>query len=215
MSDARDFFDLTKSIAGKYLLYYPEIWQAVPDTGRIIKELILSLDGDFKEVEEGVFVHTRALVDAGAYLGAPCIVDAGAEIRRGAYIRGNAVIGKGAVVGNSSEVKNSILFDGVQIPHFNYAGDSILGYRAHLGAGAILSNVKADKSCVRTGKTVTPLKKLGAIVGDGAEIGCNAVIAPGAVIGRGAVVYPLSFVRGEVPADCIYKPGGITVRKIT
>ena len=159
-------------------------------------------------------MHKSAKIAPSAMLLAPCIIGAESEVRHCAFIRGSALVGENCVVGNSAELKNVILFDGVQVPHFNYVGDSILGHRAHLGAGAITSNVKSDRSpvTVRDGKTVihTGLTKLGAMVGDFAEIGCNSVLNPGTVVGRMATVYPLSSVRGTVPENCIFKGGGIT-----
>ena len=163
-------------------------------------------------------MHKSAVVSPSAFIGAPCIIGRDTEIRQSAFIRSSALIGEGCVIGNSTEIKNSILFDGVQVPHFNYAGDSILGYRAHLGAGAIISNVKSDRSSIVLfdGKTRvdTSLKKLGAMLGDYAEIGCNSVLCPGSIIGRNTTVYPLSAVRGEVGENRIYKnPDSIVIKE--
>ena len=162
-------------------------------------------------------MHTSAKVAPTAYIGAPAIIGAGTEVRHCAFIRSKALVGENCVVGNSAELKNVILFDGVQVPHYNYVGDSILGYKAHMGAGSITSNVKSDKTpvCVR-GEEVynTGLKKVGAFLGDFAEIGCNSVLNPGTVIGRNTNVYPLSCVRGVVPADSIYKREGNIVSKV-
>lgn len=189
-------------------LDYP--WEALG----AIKAYILLLGATLPEEEytrigEDVWVSKRARVAATAKLKGPCIICAEAEIRHGAFIRGSALVGEGCVVGNSTELKNCILFDGVQVPHFNYVGDSILGYRAHMGAGAITSNVKSDKSLVtlRHGgeELETGRKKVGAMLGDFVEIGCNSVLNPGTVIGSGTTVYPLSSVRGYVPSESVYK----------
>lgn len=210
-------FDLTKSIAGEALRAFQYPHEALPHIGDILLELQKKLGEDFWSPEEGVYIHKTAKVAPTAFVGAPCIIDAQAEIRHGAFIRGNAIVGKNCVVGNSTELKNVILFDCVQAPHYNYVGDSILGYKSHMGAGSITSNVKADKSpvVIRNGeKTLdTGLKKMGAMLGDYAEIGCNAVLNPGTVIGRHSNVYPLSMVRGVVPPDSIYKTGGVIAQK--
>lgn len=178
-----------------------------------IKELIISLGkglgGEYTQVSENVWVHKTAKVAPTAYIGAPCIIGAGTEVRHCAFIRGSALIGENCVVGNSTELKNVILFDNVQVPHYNYVGDSILGYKSHMGAGSITSNVKSDKSFVTINcggeKIKTGLKKMGAMLGDFVEVGCNSVLNPGTVIGRNSSVYPLSSVRGVVPANSIYK----------
>lgn len=169
--------------------------------------------------EDGVWIAKDAKVAPTAFIGSPCIIDRGAEIRHCAYIRGSAIVGKGAVVGNSCELKNCILFDKAQIPHFNYVGDSIIGHRSHLGAGAVTSNVKSDKTpvAVKSESEVldTGRKKLGAILGDDVEIGCNSVLCPGSVIGKNSTVYPLSRVRGVVPPGSIFKAEGNIVPKKT
>ena len=194
-------------------LTYP--WEALADIARFIRTLGESLSGDYIQQGDAVWVHREATVAPTAYLGAGTVICAGAEVRHGAYIRGDALVGAGAVVGNSTELKNVILFDGVQVPHYNYVGDSILGYKAHMGAGAITSNVRADKQLVFVhapeGDLATQRKKVGAFLGDGAEVGCNAVLCPGAVVGVGAVIYPLSLVRGVVPAGSLYKRAGEVV----
>ncbi len=195
---------------------YPfEIPELLPEA---ILRIGRGLDKDrFCQIGRDVWIAKNARVDKSAVILGPAIIDEHAEIRTGAYIRGGVIIGKGAVVGNSSEVKNSLLFDGVQIPHFNYAGDSVLGWRAHLGAGAIISNLKSDKSnvkmCFGTQKVDTCRRKCGAAVGDLAEIGCNSVLCPGSVIGKGATVYPLLRVRGYVPDNSILKGDGSIVKK--
>lgn len=164
-----------------------------------------------------MWVHVSARIAPTAFIGAPCIIGADTEVRHCAFIRGSALIGSGCVVGNSVEVKNAIIFDNVQVPHYNYVGDSILGYRSHMGAGSITSNVKSDKSLVvvkNEGEMIeTGLKKFGAMLGDFVEVGCNSVLNPGTVIGRGTNIYPLSCVRGVVPPQSIYKTGGVIVKK--
>ena len=175
-----------------------------------------TLGSDYTQISEGVWVHKTAKVAPTAYLGAPCIIGADTEVRHCAFIRGSALVGDGCVVGNSVELKNVIIFDSVQVPHYNYVGDSILGYKSHMGAGSITSNVKSDKTLV-TIKTQPPIetqqKKVGAMLGDFVEVGCNSVLNPGTVIGRHSNVYPLSCVRGVVPANSIYKTGGVIVTK--
>ena len=189
-------------------LTYP--FEALPKISGFIKELIKTLDSnDFDIYGEYIAAHKTAVIAPSANITGPCIIDAGAEVRHSAFIRGNAIVGKKAVVGNSTELKNVILFDKVQVPHYNYVGDSILGYRAHMGAGAITSNVKSDKSLVtiKINDIIieTGIKKFGAIIGDNVEIGCNSVLNPGTVIGVNSNVYPLSSVRGYVPKNKIYK----------
>ena len=194
------------------MLYrYP--WEILSPLGEIIRALGRDLPADeFEDRGEGIRISRRATVAPSVCLRGPCIIEEGAEIRHGAYLRGGTVVGRGAVVGNSCELKNCILFDGVQVPHFNYVGDSILGFRAHLGAGAITSNVKGDRSeiAVHLGEQSVPTgrKKLGAILGDRVEVGCNAVLNPGTVVGIGTRIYPLTCVRGYIPAGCIVKNTG-------
>lgn len=204
---ARDIFKGSK---------YP--FEVLPEISDFIKELGLKSDREkFDCLGDGVYIAKSATVAQSAYIAGPCIIDENAEIRHCAFIRGNAVVGKGAVVGNSTELKNVILFDGVQVPHYNYVGDSILGYKAHLGAGAVTSNVKSDKTLVSVSidnqKIETNFKKFGAILGDFAEIGCGSVLNPGTVIGRNTVVYPLSSVRGYVAENSIYKNRNEIVEK--
>ena len=218
MQKTTELFSLDKTMAGDYLSEFEYPWQAVAGIKKLIFSFFSMLDKEeYICIKENVWVHKSAVIAPTAYIGAPCIIGGNSEIRHCAFIRSAALIGEGCVVGNSTEIKNSILFDGAQVPHFNYVGDSILGYKAHLGAGAITSNVKSDRSNVALradkGRIDTGLKKLGAMVGDNAEIGCNSVICPGAVIGRNATVYPLSTVRGEVARDSIYKSQGIVVPK--
>ena len=210
-------FDLSHSLAGNYLARFTYPWQALDG----IKELILSLGpalGEgYQERTPQVWVHETAQVAPTAFLGAPCIIGPHTEVRHCAFIRGSALVGADCVVGNSVELKNVILFDKVQVPHYNYVGDSILGYRSHMGAGSITSNVKSDKTLVTVKdgaeRIETGRKKFGAILGDLVEVGCNSVLNPGTVIGPRSNVYPLSCVRGCVPADSIYKTGGVIVKK--
>ena len=210
-------FDLSHTLAGDYLARFEYPWQALDG----IKELILSLGpalGDgYEERAPQVWVHETAKIAPTAFLGAPCIIGPGTEVRHCAFVRGSALVGANCVVGNSVELKNVILFDNVQTPHYNYVGDSILGYKSHMGAGSITSNVKSDKTpvTVKNGaeKIETGRKKFGAILGDGVEVGCNSVLNPGTVIGPHSNVYPLSCVRGAVPGDSIFKTGGVVVPK--
>ena len=212
------FCEEGSSLAYSYVLGYEYPWQALSGIGELVLKLGKNLDeNEYEMIDDGVWIGKGARVAKSACIMKPCIIDKGAEVRHCAYIRGNAIIGKNTVVGNSCEIKNSIIFDGAQIPHYNYVGDSIIGYRAHMGAGSITSNIKSDKTRVtilKNGtKTDTGLRKMGAIIGDFAEIGCGAVLNPGSVIGRCTTVYPLSLVRGYVPRDSIYKASGETVRK--
>lgn len=216
---AKNLFDYTKTIAKPLLesIEYP--WEALPKIKDFIVELGKTLDPKiYEQRSENVWVAKSARVFDSAYLGGPLIVCEDAEVRQCAFIRGSAIVGKGAVVGNSTELKNSILFDGVQTPHYNYIGDSILGYKAHTGAGTITSNLKSDKSLVTVlcddEKIETNIKKFGAMLGDFVEVGCNSVLNPGSVIGRSTSIYPLSFVRGYVPENSIYKRLGEVAEKI-
>ena len=217
MYTVQNLYDLTHSMAGDYLLRFTYPWEALKGIKELIVTLGQSLNKDeYTEVEPTVWVHNTAKIAPTAYLGAPCIIGAGTEVRHCAFIRGSALVGEGCVVGNSVELKNVILFDGVQVPHYNYVGDSILGYKAHMGAGSITSNVKSDKSLVVVhGDTHIPtgLKKMGAMLGDFVEVGCNSVLNPGTVIGRNSNVYPTSSVRGVVPANSIHKKDGTVVTK--
>ena len=202
--------DLSHTMAAEYLRGFAYPWEALDG----IKEMILALGEtlpaeEYDQVSPQVWVHKTAVVAPTAYLGAPCIIGAETEVRHCAFIRGSALVGKKCVVGNSVELKNVILFDNVQTPHYNYVGDSILGYKSHMGAGSITSNVKSDKTLVtvKNGaeRIETGRKKFGAILGDNVEVGCNSVLNPGTVLGRRASVYPTSCVRGCVPEDHIYK----------
>ncbi len=217
MISVQNLFDLSHTKAAAYLQGFTYPWEALGG----IKEMIVSL-GETLSPEEydnpapGVWVHKTATVFHSAYLGAPCIIGANTEVRHGAFIRGSALVGENCVVGNSVELKNVILFDNVQVPHYNYVGDSILGFKAHMGAGSITSNVKSDKSLVvihTTPEIATGIKKVGAMLGDRVEVGCNSVLNPGTVIGRDSNVYPTSCVRGVVPPNSIYKKDDTIVTK--
>lgn len=210
MYTINDLLDLSKTIAAPLFEGRTYPWEVLADISDFIVALGKTLPEDEYEMRaENVWVARDAEVFPSAYLGAPCIIDHGAQVRHCAFIRGSAIVGKNAVVGNSTELKNVVLFDNVQTPHYNYVGDSILGYKAHMGAGSITSNVKSDKSLVvvKNGAELieTGRKKVGAILGDYVEVGCNSVLNPGAVLGRHASVYPTSSVRGTVPANGIYK----------
>ena len=212
-----DLFDLSHTLAKDYFSAFTYPWEALPGIKDMIVRLGETLDKEqYEEVQPHVWVHKTAKVFASAYLGAPCIIGANTEVRHCAFIRGSALVGENCVVGNSVELKNVILFDNVQVPHYNYVGDSILGYKAHMGAGSITSNVKSDKSLVVIhGKEEIPtgIKKVGALVGDHVEIGCNSVLNPGTVIGRNSSIYPVSCVRGVIPANSICKNCGTIVDK--
>ena len=217
MYTIQDLFDLSHTRAAAYLAAFTYPREAQAGIGELIRRLGPALGEDFQERTPEVWVHKTAVVAPTAYLGAPCIIGAGSEVRHGAFIRGSALVGDNCVVGNSVELKNVILFDNVQTPHYNYVGDSVLGYRAHLGAGAVTSNVKGERQPVvvhrGSERMETGLKKLGAMLGEYAELGCGAVLSPGAVIGRGAQVYPLVSVRGTVPANCIHKGGSVVEKR--
>ena len=208
------------SLAWPLLSRYEYPWEALDALKDFIREIGKTLPASEYEEREGeVYVAKTATVAPTAYLGGPCIIGDGAEIRHGAFIRGSAIVGAGAVVGNSVELKNCILFDGVQVPHFNYVGDSVLGYKSHMGAGAVTSNVKSDKTLVTVNccgeKCETGRKKFGAMLSDFVEVGCNSVLNPGTVIGAHTNVYPLSSVRGYVPGNSIYKSRDSVVTKRT
>ena len=217
MYTTTELFNLEHTMAGDYLRAYEYPWQALKGIKNLILELGRNLGEDYTEVSPTVWVHKSATVAPTAFLGAPCIIGAGTEVRHCAFIRGSALVGENCVVGNSVELKNVILFDGVQVPHVNYVGESILGYMSHLGAGSVTSNVKSDKTMVtvkdRDQKIETGLKKFGAMVGDFVEVGCNSVLNPGTVAGRNSNVYPTSCVRGVLPADSIWKNNGCVVKK--
>ena len=218
MYTIKDLYDLDHTLAKDYLSQFTYPWEALKGIKDFILELGPTLGDDYTEVTENVWVHKTATVFPSAYLGAPCIIGPETEVRHGAFVRGSALVGANCVVGNSVELKNVILFDHVQTPHYNYVGDSILGYFSHMGAGSITSNVKSDKKLVvvhnGTELIETGIKKFGAMLGDYVEVGCNAVCNPGTVIGRHSSVYPTSCVRGVIPENCIFKnSGGVIERK--
>ena len=217
MMKTKDLYDLDHTLAGSYLAGFEYPWQALKGIKDMILSLSADLGEDYTEIAPQVWVHRSAKIAPTAYIGGPCIIGPETEVRHCAFIRGSALVGGNCVVGNSVELKNVILFDNVQVPHFNYVGDSIMGYRSHMGAGSVTSNVKSDKALVvvKNGaeRIETGMKKFGAMVGDGVEVGCNAVLNPGTVIGKNSNIYPTSCVRGVVPENSIWKTGGIVVRK--
>ena len=217
MYTVKELYDLSHSMAGAYLEGFIYPWEALKGIKDMIVALGQTLDAEqYDQVAPQVWVHKTAKVAPTAYLGAPCIIGAGTEVRHCAFVRGAALVGENCVVGNSVELKNVILFDSVQVPHYNYVGDSILGYKSHMGAGSITSNVKSDKALVvihGPEEIPTGQKKVGAMLGDFVEVGCNSVLNPGTVIGRNSNVYPLSCVRGTVPENSIYKTGGKIAEK--
>ena len=219
MINTADLYDFSRSIAGSWLAGFSYPWQALGQIKSKILELGSQLDDSYVETAPQVWVHKTAKIAPTAFLGAPCIIGPETEVRHCAFIRGSALVGANCVVGNSVELKNVILFDNVQVPHFNYVGDSILGYKSHMGAGSVTSNVKSDKTLVvvKSGAEQMPtgLKKFGAMLGDFVEVGCNSVLNPGTVIGRHSNIYPTSCVRGVVPENSIWKTGGVVVAKRT
>ena len=215
----QDLYDLNETIAAELFdgLTYP--WEALPKIGEFIKKLGAALDPEeYDKVGEDVWIAKSANVFPSAYIHGPAIIGKEAEVRHCAFIRGNALVGEGAVVGNSTELKNVVLFNKVQVPHYNYVGDSVLGYKAHMGAGSITSNVKSDKKLVvvkgADEQIETGLKKFGAMLGDEVEVGCNSVLNPGTVVGRNSNIYPLSCVRGVIPSGHIFKNAKEIVKKI-
>ena len=218
MYTIKDLFDLDHTLAKDYLEQFTYPWEALKGIKDMIIETGKSLDPEeYDEVSENVWVHKTAKVFPTAYLGAPCIIGPNTEVRHCAFVRGSALVGADCVVGNSVELKNVILFDHVQTPHYNYVGDSILGYYSHMGAGSITSNVKSDKKLVVVHNgdenIETGIKKFGAMLGDHVEVGCNSVCNPGTVIGRNSNVYPTSCVRGVVPENSIYKNSDVITAK--
>lgn len=210
----KDLYSLEHTLASDYLNKFTYPWEALKGIKELIIELGNNLDkNEYKEISKNVWVHNTAKIFPFAYLGEPCIIGANTEIRHCAFIRGSALVGNNCVVGNSVELKNVILFDNVQTPHYNYVGDSILGYKSHMGAGSITSNVKSDKTLVvihNEGNNIeTSLKKVGAFLGDEVEVGCNSVLNPGTVIGKNSNIYPVSCVRGCIPSNSIFKNGNI------
>ena len=217
MIRTKSLFDLRHSMAGNYLSGFEYPWQALSGIRDLILSLGANLGNEYTQVSAQVWVHKTATVAPTAYLGAPCIIGANTEVRHCAFVRGSALVGENCVVGNSVELKNVILFDNVQVPHYNYVGDSILGYKSHMGAGSLTSNVKSDSSLVvvHNGDEHIPtgLKKFGAMLGDHVEVGCNSVLNPGTVVCPHSNIYPLSCVRGVVPGNSIRKAGGVVVSK--
>lgn len=217
----KSMYNLNETIAADLFQGKDYPWEVLPEISEFIKKLGPTLDPEkFEKRGEDVWVAKSAKVFDSAYLNGPLIIDEDAEVRQCAFVRGSAIVGKNCVVGNSTELKNVILFDNVQVPHYNYVGDSILGYKSHMGAGSITSNVKSDKKpvVIHTGNKETDIetgfKKMGAILGDNVEVGCGSVLNPGTVIGQCTNIYPLSSVRGFVPAHCIYKMRSEVAEKI-
>lgn len=213
-----ELYNLSHSIAADYLKGFTYPWEALKGIGELIISLGKKLNpNEYDNPAENVWIHKTANVFPSAYIGAPCIVGANTEVRHCAFIRGSALIGENCVIGNSVELKNVIIFDNVQTPHYNYVGDSILGYKSHMGAGSITSNVKSDKTNVvikSSEDTIeTGIKKIGAMLGDYVEVGCNSVLNPGTIVGRNSNIYPTSCVRGVVPENSIWKTGGVIVTK--
>ena len=213
-----NLFDFSKTIAADIFEGHEYPWQVLADIGDFIKKLGATLPAEEYEKRDGdIYIHKTATIAPTASISGPCIICEGAEIRQCAFIRGKAIVGRNAVLGNSCELKNAILFDNVQVPHFNYVGDAILGFKAHMGAGSITSNVRQDKQNIVlhvNGENVeTGVRKFGAMLGDNVEVGCNAVLNPGTIVGRGSNIYPLSMVRGYVPGNSIYKNNGEIVAK--
>ena len=205
-----NLYDLTQTIAADLFTGKEYPWEVLSEISEFILKFGGTLDANkFDKVADNIWIAKSAKVAPTACINGPCIIDEEAEVRHCAFIRGNAIVGKGAVVGNSTELKNVVLFNKVQVPHYNYVGDSVLGYKSHMGAGSITSNVKSDKTLVvikaTEGQIETGLKKVGAMLGDYVEVGCNSVLNPGTVIGRNSNVYPTSCVRGCIPANHIYK----------
>lgn len=213
----KDLFLENESIAYDYIMNYEYPYEVLPNIKDIILSIGKNLGEEYVEVKENVRIHKSANVSESVSITGPCIIDEGAEVRQCAFIRGNAIIGKNSVFGNSCEIKNAILFNNVQVPHFSYVGDSILGYKSHMGASSIISNFKSDKRniVIRNGeeRLETNLRKVGAFLGDNVEIGCGAVLNPGTIIMPNTNIYPLTSVRGVVPANSIVKSMDIIVKK--
>ena len=218
MIEIKNLLDTSKTIAKEIFENKTYPFEVLPEIGEFILKLQKTLDeNEFNVLDGNVYIHKSVKVYETANIFGPCIIDEGTEVRPGAFIRGNAIIGKSCVVGNSTELKNVIIFDNVQVPHYNYVGDSVLGFKSHMGAGSITSNVKSDKTLVKVkdGEKIieTGLKKMGAVLGDNVEVGCNSVLNPGTIVGRQSNIYPLSCVRGTVPANSIFKAQGNIVEK--
>lgn len=218
MIEIKNLLDTTKTVAKDLFEGKRYPFEVLPEIKDFISELQKTLDKDEFNITDGnIYIHKSVKVYPTANIFGPCIIDENTEVRPGAFIRGNAIIGKNCVVGNSTEIKNVVIFDNVQVPHYNYVGDSVLGYKSHMGAGSITSNVKSDKTLVKVktaeGEIETGLKKFGAVLGDFVEVGCNSVLNPGTVVGRNTNIYPLSCVRGAVPENSIYKSSDNIVKK--
>lgn len=218
MMTIKDLLDLDHTIAAELFDGKTYPWEVLPEIGDFILRLGSTLpEEEFDHPAEDIWIAKDATVFPSAYIKGPCIIDHGTEVRQCAFIRGNALVGKNCVVGNSCELKNAVLFDNVQVPHFNYVGDSVLGYKSHMGAGSVTSNVKSDKTLVviKNGEERIPTnrKKVGAMLGDYVEVGCNSVLNPGTVIGRNSQIYPTSCVRGVIPANTIHRNNGTLIIK--
>ncbi len=214
----KNLYNLNETIAKELLESVAYPWEALPKIEEFIIKIGNNLDADVYEKKgDNIWIAKSAKIAPTAYINGPAIIGEDAEVRHCAFIRGKAIVGNGAVVGNSTELKNVILFNKVQVPHYNYVGDSILGFKAHMGAGSVTSNVKSDKKLVivknREEKIETGLKKFGAMLGDNVEVGCNSVLNPGTVVGKNSNIYPLSCVRGVIPENCIYKNKNEIVEK--
>ena len=215
----KELFDMSHTIAERIFDNHAYPWEVLPEIGDFIRSLgSLLPENEYRKIGKDIWIHKTAKVAPTIMMTGPMIICAGANVRHNAFLRGNVIIGEKAVVGNSCELKNALLFDEVQVPHFNYVGDSILGYKAHMGAGSITSNVKSDKKLVivKDGREriETGLKKFGAMLGDEVEVGCGSVLNPGTVVGRHSSIYPLSSVREVVPADSIYKKRGEVAARV-
>ena len=213
----KDLFLKNCSIADEFIKQYEYPFQVLPDIKKIIIELGKILNKDYKQIENDVWIHINAKVNKSAEIHGPCIIDDGAEIRCNAFIRGNVIVGKNSVLGNSCEIKNAILYDEVQVPHFSYVGDSILGSGSHMGASSITSNLKSDKTNIvincNEEKIKTGMRKIGAFLGDNVEIGCGCILNPGTIIMPNTNIYPLTSVRGIIPANSIVKSMNNIVKK--
>jgi len=218
MYSIKELFDLDHTLAKSYLEQFEKPWDALNGIKDMIIELGNTLPADeYDEVKENVWIHKTAKVFPTAWIDGPCIIGANTQVRHCAFVRGSALVGENCVIGNSVELKNVIIFDNVEVPHYNYAGDSILGYHSHLGAGSITSNLKSARNLIEIKdgdeRVVTGRKKIGAFLGDWTEVGCNSVLNPGTVIGQHCIVYPTSCVRGVIPHNSIHKNNGTVIKK--
>ena len=211
--EIKDLYNLDETIAKPYLEKYKYPWEVLSNIKDIIIEIGNNLDSSYTKINENIWIAKDAKVEKSALIKGPCIIGHNTEVRHCAFIRGNALVGDNCVIGNSVELKNVILFNNVQTPHYNYVGDSILGYKSHMGAGSITSNVKQDKSLVKINNYETNLKKVGAFIGDYVEVGCNCVLNPGTIIGKNTQIYPVCSVRGIISDNSIYKDKNIIVKK--